>query len=168
MELRHINSEDAEAFVQLIKDVENDAQYMLYEPQERKLLVEEQRERIDKIEQDQGSTIFVAEDSGRLIGYLIAIGGQTKRNSHSAYIIVGIRKEQRGKGVGTKLFQELEEWSLINGIHRLELTVVTRNEAGLALYKKAGYEVEGIKRHSLQINDEFVDEYYMSRLLIDR
>ncbi|MBN8209691.1 GNAT family N-acetyltransferase [Bacillus sp. NTK071] len=164
MELRHIKLEDAEAFVQLIKDVENDAQYMLFEQEERNLSVEEQRERINKMQQDQQSTIIVAEESGELIGYLIAYGGQAKRNSHSAYLIVGIKKDQRGKGVGTKLFQTLEEWALKNGKHRLELTVVTRNEAGLALYKKAGFEVEGVKRHSLLIDNEFVDEYYMSKL----
>ncbi|WP_321212277.1 GNAT family protein [Pseudalkalibacillus hwajinpoensis] len=167
MELRHISSNDAEAFVQLIRDVENDAQYMLYEPRERTMLAEEQRERINKMKHQQ-STIIVAEESGNLIGYLIAIGGQAKRNRHSAYLIVGIKKENRGKGVGTKLVQEVEDWASDNKIHRLELTVATRNEAGLALYKKAGFEVEGLKRRSLQIDDEFVDEYYMSRLLLNQ
>lgn len=167
MELRHISGKDAEAFVKLIKDVENDAQYMLYEPGERKMLAEEQRERINKMKHQQ-STIIVAEESGNLIGYLIAISGQAKRNSHSAYLIIGIKKENRGRGVGTKLFREAEDWAFENKIHRLELTVATRNEAGLALYKKAGFEVEGLKRQSLQIDDEFVDEYYMSRLLLNR
>ena len=112
------------------------------------------------------STIFVAErENNELVGYLFAIGGNAKRNKHSAFIVVGISENYRGQGVGTKLFKELEKWATQHDIHRLELTVVTRNQAGLSLYKKMGFEVEGTKRHSLFINDEFVDEYYMSKLI---
>jgi RimJ/RimL family protein N-acetyltransferase len=42
---------------------------------------------------------------------------------------------------------------------------MTHNIAGIALYKKMGFEIEGTKRDSLLINGEYVDEYYMSKLL---
>ncbi|WP_347551954.1 GNAT family protein [Pseudalkalibacillus hwajinpoensis] len=167
MRIRQIGPDDAEAFVHLMREVENNAEYMLFEPEERDTTIEAQRERIEKMEKDRHSRIFVAEKSDTLIGYLIVIGGQAKRNRHSAYLVVGILKEYRGNGVGSKLFIELEKWAKDQDIQRLELTAVTRNEAGLALYRKAGFEVEGVKRRSLLINDEFVDEYYMSRLLLD-
>ena len=48
-----------------------------------------------------------------------------------------------GKGLGTALFQCLEEWVINHNISRLELTVVTQNDAGIALYKKSGFEIEG-------------------------
>jgi RimJ/RimL family protein N-acetyltransferase len=165
MYIRQISPDDAAAFVDLLREVEQDASFMLFERGERKTTVEEQRERIEKMERDRHSRIFVAERSGELIGYLIAIGGQAKRNNHSVYLVIGIRKEDQGRGVGSALFIELEKWANDHHIHRLELNVVTRNEAGLALYRKAGFEVEGLKRHSLVIDDEFVDEYYMSKLL---
>ncbi|MGG2015707.1 hypothetical protein [Bacillus sp. S10(2024)] len=38
-------------------------------------------------------------------------------------------------------------------------------EARIALYKKSGFEIEGIKRHSLIIGDEFINEYYMSKIM---
>jgi RimJ/RimL family protein N-acetyltransferase len=59
----------------------------------------------------------------------------------------------------------LEEWANIQNIHRLELTVMTHNIAGIALYKKMGFEIEGIKRDSLLIDGKYVDEFYMSKLL---
>ncbi len=165
MKIRQVSPDDAEAIVNLMKEVEEDASFMLLESGERKTTVEEQRKRIEEMERDRHSRIFVAERSGELIGYLIAIGGQAKRNNHSVYLVIGIRKEDQGQGVGSALFTELEKWANDHRIHRLELNVVTRNEAGLALYRKAGFEVEGLKRHSLFIKDEFVDEYYMSKLL---
>ncbi|MFC4403808.1 GNAT family N-acetyltransferase [Gracilibacillus xinjiangensis] len=61
--------------------------------------------------------------------------------------------------------QKLEQWASKHNLRRLELTVVTGNEAGLSLYKKMGFEIEGTKRDSLFIDGEYLDEYYLSKLL---
>jgi RimJ/RimL family protein N-acetyltransferase len=165
MIIREVNTEDADGLVRLIQQVESESPYMLFEAGERKIEPEQQVERIEAIKKEGNSTIFVAEENTELIGYLIVMGGNAIRNKHSVYLVIGILSQYRGLGVGTKLFEELEKWAMVHQIHRLELSVVTRNEAGLRLYKKMGFEIEGTKRHSLLINGEFVDEYYMSKLL---
>lgn len=163
--IRHIKPSDAEALANLITQVENEAEYMLFEPGERQTTPEAQRKRIEAIEKEDNSTIIVAENDSQLVGFLMAIGGTARRNKHSAYLVVGIARGHRGQGIGTKLFEELEAWAGEHSIHRLELTTVIKNEAGVALYKKAGFGIEGTKKHSLLINGEFVDEYYMGKLL---
>jgi RimJ/RimL family protein N-acetyltransferase len=166
MLIREIQPVDAENFICLIKQVESEAKFMLMEAGERKTTPEQQHEKLEHIKQQSNSTIFVAEqEKGKLVGYLIAIGGSVKRTKHSTYLVIGILQEYRGRGIGTKLFQRLEEWAINANISRLELTVVTQNEAGITLYKKSGFEIEGIKRKSLMINDEFYNEYFMSKLL---
>lgn len=67
--------------------------------------------------------------------------------------------------MGTALFSKLDDWAKGKGMHRLELTVLVDNTVGVALYKKMGFEIEGRKRQSLQVNGSYVDEYYMSKLL---
>jgi ribosomal protein S18 acetylase RimI-like enzyme len=42
---------------------------------------------------------------------------------------------------------------------------MAHNKAGLALYRRRGFEIEGIKKHSLLLGGRYVDEYYMARLL---
>jgi lipid II:glycine glycyltransferase (peptidoglycan interpeptide bridge formation enzyme) len=37
-------------------------------------------------------------------------------------------------------------WAIERGFHRLELTVNTHNERAIRLYKKMGFEVEGVKK----------------------
>ena len=165
MSIREIKLDDAERLVNLIKKVESKSQYMLFESGERNISPEQQLKRIEVMKKEGNSTIFVAEENGVLIGYLFAMGGIAKRNRHSVYLVIGILSEYRGLGVGTKLFLHLEDWAREHSVHRLELSVVTRNEAGLQLYKKMGFDIEGTKRHSLFIDGEFVDEYYMSKLL---
>lgn len=165
MIIREVKLSDADKLANLIQQVEKYSTYMLWEPGERNIQTKDQLKMIKGIKSSENSTILVAENANELVGFLLARGGNARRNKHAAYIVVGILNDYRGKGIGTKLFNELDRWASNNNIHRLELTVVTKNEAGLALYKKQGFEIEGTKRDSLFIDGEFVDEYYMSKLL---
>ncbi|UOR10434.1 GNAT family N-acetyltransferase [Halobacillus amylolyticus] len=165
MDIRQACPEDAEELLHLIQQVEAESSFMLFEEGERNTSVEQQRERIWAMKKEGSSTLIVAEEEGRLVGYLAAINGSAKRQQHSLHLVVGILKGYRGKGLGTKLFTYLEKWAIEHRIHRLELTVVVENEAGLGLYKKMGFKVEGTKKHSLLIDEHLVDEYYMAKLL---
>jgi RimJ/RimL family protein N-acetyltransferase len=162
--IRVAEPNDAKQLVNLIEQVESSG-FMLFEPGERKISEEQMGKRIDSIKEEKSSTILIAEDNGNIIGYLFAVGGNPTRVKHSVYIAVGVGENQRGTGIGARLFEALEEWANIQNIHRLELTVMTHNIAGIALYQKMGFEIEGTKRDSLLINGEYVDEYYMSKLL---
>jgi RimJ/RimL family protein N-acetyltransferase len=165
MKVRQINKTDAQNFIRLVQQVEKESAYMLFEPGERDTTVEQQRQRIEAMEQDPHSAIFLAEDAASLAGYLVAVGGSARRNKHTVYLVIGIRAAYRGQGIGTWLFEHLEQWAMARNIHRMELTVVTQNEAALALYKKHSFEIEGTKKDSLLINGEYADEYYMAKLL---
>jgi len=138
---------------------------MMLEPGERTTTVEEQQTEIERLLAKGNRTIFVAEHDGQLAGYLAALGGEFKRNKHSAHIVIGILQDFTGQGIGTQLFLALEDWAHRQHIHRLELTVMTHNKAGIALYQKRGFEIEGTKRHSMFVNGHYVDEYYMAKLL---
>jgi RimJ/RimL family protein N-acetyltransferase len=49
-------------------------------------------------------------------------------------------------------------------VTRLELTVMCKNYAAKHLYEKRGFVVEGVKVQSMLVDDEYMDEYYMSKL----
>ncbi|MFC4024784.1 GNAT family N-acetyltransferase [Oceanobacillus longus] len=163
--IRQVILEDAEELASLVEQVETESPYMLYEAGEREVSAEKQSEMIKGLSKSHNSTIFIVEKDERLVGYLFVIGGNTKRNKHSAYIVAGIRNEYQGRGIGTALFEELERWASKQKVHRLELTVIKENRAAVKLYERSGFRIEGIKRNSLFIKGRFVDEYYMSKLL---
>ena len=165
MIIREVITKDAEKLAILMQQVDHNSQYMLWEAGERNIPTENQIKMIEGIKNKDNSTILVAEAEKELIGYMFILGGGARRQRHTAYIVVGILEEHRGKGIGTRLFSEMNEWASDNNIHRLELTVVIDNKAGVALYKKMGFEIEGIKKDSLLINDRFYDEYYMVKIL---
>lgn len=165
MRVREAVLADATKLAELIQHVESSAEYMLWEAGERTIKPESQQKMIERLQETENSTILVAEHDGKLLGYLFAIGGNARKNRHAVYIVIGIHEHSRGRGIGTLLFQELDLWAKRQGVHRLELTVVKKNTAGLSLYQKAGFEIEGTKKDSLYINGQYVDEYYMAKLL---
>lgn len=167
MIIRQIEQNDAENLLVLVKQIEMESDYMLFGPAERNITLNQQMKLIESVLQARNSTILVAEEGKMLVGYLMAIGGKAKRNRHSAYIVIGILQSERGKGIGTGLFKTLEKWASTREILRLELTVVVENKSAIALYKKVGFEIEGLKKHSLLIDDTFFDEYYMGKLLVN-
>ncbi|WP_158702811.1 GNAT family N-acetyltransferase [Paenibacillus faecalis] len=165
--IRSITLKDADEFLRLQMQLDEETSFMLYEPGERSLTKESQEQRIKTIMASGHSMIFVVEAGDRLVGYIGGFGSALKRVQHSLYIVIGILQEYSGQRIGTRLFQKLETWAYEREVHRLELTVMSHNERAISLYRSAGFEVEGIKKHSLVIEGQYIDEYYMSKLLSD-
>lgn len=164
MIIREIETKDSESFLNMLIQLDNETNNMMFEPGERKTTIEEMEANISNINNSKSLTL-VAEDNGNIVGFLSAERGFTNRIKHSAYIVIGILKDYRGRKIGVKLFEEMEKWALESNITRLELTVMTHNEGAIHLYKKMGFKIEGTKEKSLIVNGKYVDEYYMSRIL---
>ena len=163
--IREIQEDDAGAFLALCNLLDEETDFRMYEPGERRTTVDEQRRIIRNVLAWDNHTILVAEQDGALIGYLEAIGGTFRRKWHCVQVKVAIFQAHVGKGIGTQLFIELERWALEREVQRMELTVMTNNPRAIALYKKMGFEIEGLKRHALRVDGVYVDEYLMARLL---
>lgn len=164
MIIRKISENDAEKYLNMLRRLDNETNNMMFEPGERKNDLNEMKKNISN-KLLGGSVILIAEDEGDIVGFLSAEVGFANRIRHSAYIVTGVLEDYRGKGIGTLLFDRLENWAIENNITRLELTVIIHNENAINLYKKMGFKIEGIKERSLIIDNIFVDEYYMARIL---
>jgi RimJ/RimL family protein N-acetyltransferase len=138
---------------------------MLLEPDERTKKAEEQERWIQGILRRANQMIFIVEENEKIFGFIQILGGQFRRNRSTAHLVLGLLREARGQGWGTKLMIAAETWARQHGIHRLELTVMTHNSVAVSLYKKMGFQIEGIRRHSLFLQGKFVDEYYMAKIL---
>lgn len=164
MLIRELHPSEAEAFLNLKKQLDEETEFMMLEPGERKTTIENQRRQIERIRASYNSTIIVAEHEEQLVGYIEAIGGYFNRNKHCAYLVIGVLQSHTRQGVGSMLFKELFTWAEKHRVHRLELTVLVHNHAASVLYHRMGFQIEGLKQQSLRINGKFVDEYYMAKV----
>lgn len=163
--IRHVTDSDADALLQLRTELDRETAFMMLEPGERTMDVEEQRSRLAAIIARDNQTIVLAEHAGTLVGFLSACGGEFRRNRATAYLVIGVLQAFAGQGIGSRLFAAAEEWAGAHGIHRLELTVMAHNHRAVHLYQKMGFEIEGTKRDSLCVDGVYVDEYAMAKLL---
>lgn len=167
MVIRPIQVEDAESFFSMMCFLDRETPFMMYEPEERGKTSDAAglREKIDDAV-SMGDFLLIAEESAKnIVGYIWAKRGRLNRVRHTAYIVVGIREAYQRQGIGTRFFEALDEWARKKGVVRLELTVECANTAARKLYEKNGFAVEGQRARSMKLEDEFVDELYMAKLL---
>ena len=134
--IREIKVEDAASFLQLSKQLDGETKFMLYEPGERKFTAEQQEQMIQRFVENKYATILVAVEEERIVGFILVNGNNIQRKRHVASIVIGILQEYSGRGIGTRLFKEVEKWARLQDVWRLELTVMAHNTRAQALYKK--------------------------------
>ena len=117
-------------------------------------------------ERPEGLYSLVACLEGEVVGSLGLETSPTRwRMCHVGGIGMAVRDDWQGKGVGTALMEAAldlaDNWL---NLTRIELTVYVDNAAGIALYEKFGFEVEGTHRRFAFKDGAYVDAYSMARL----
>ncbi|WP_171014921.1 GNAT family N-acetyltransferase [Culicoidibacter larvae] len=165
MEIRKLEYKDAKALVALMYAMDEQTKFMLYAPGERRMTVRQMEESIAN-QKHNGSVMFGAFAGKELLGYILGQRNTLSRTKHKLYIVIGIDQQAAGRGLGTQLFAALEAWvATQQGISRLELTVMSHNQAAIALYRKFGFEVEGESHCGLMVDGQCVNEYFMYKLV---
>jgi ribosomal protein S18 acetylase RimI-like enzyme len=79
---------------------------------------------------------------------------------------VFVDAEYRGRGVARAiLLRLLEMVQEISGLHCVLLNVATTQEPARGLYASLGFCSFGVEPRSLKVNDHFVDEEHMIRIM---
>ena len=164
MNMRQAKPEDSKLFLELLKQMDHETEFMMLEPGERTTTAEDMEHYLLSMEKSN-SFLLLVFDGQKVAGFISAKRGAANRIKHSAYIVCGVLKEYRGKGYGTSLFRELLKWAPENGITRLELTVMSHNERAVKLYQNMGFEMEGKLVHSMIVNGAYVDQLAMAKLI---
>jgi putative acetyltransferase len=109
--------------------------------------------------------MLVAEVDGDVIGNLgLHPASRSPRRRHAGTIGMAVRDDWHGRGIGSALLAAgvdlADNWV---GYSRLELTAYVDNAAALALYRKFGFEIEGIARAFALRDGVLVDACMMAR-----
>ncbi|HCG9605739.1 TPA: GNAT family N-acetyltransferase [Vibrio parahaemolyticus] len=165
MKIREVCVSDAESMLELMLQLDSETKFMMLEKGERETTIEQQKQILDSFVENNTKSMFVLSDDFGVYGFVAGIGNSANRNRHSMYCVMGIKQSASGKGYGKKLLGCLETWAVERDFTRLELTVMCHNERAYNLYLSQGFEVEGTKRNSLKVDGQYVNEFYMSKLL---
>ena len=91
-----------------------------------------------------GITSFVAEDDGRVIGMYKLIPNRIGRGSHVSNASFMVDPAAQGRGTGRALGEHCLDEARRQGYEAMQFNfVVSTNTAGVALWKKLGFEIIG-------------------------
>jgi RimJ/RimL family protein N-acetyltransferase len=163
--IRPAEPEDAQALYDFGETLLSESKFLLRSPGERARSADEMRMVIERFKELSNHLLLNAWHGAAVVGEGVVMGGEFVRNRRTGVIGLGILQSHGGKGLGRAFLGRLEAFGAKVPLHRLELTVMANNERAQKLYKSVGYGVEGTKRDSLFIDDQYGDEIIMSKFL---
>lgn len=165
MHIREATPADAAAFLDLFERINSETEFMLLEAGELQVSVDAQARQFGETAASGSGVMMLSEVDERLVGFAFARRYPGRRQAHSLYIGIGVLQALVGRGIGRQLMVAVEQWARARAFHRLELMVNVGNHRAIALYESLGFEREGVRRHGFRIAGEYVDLFYMSKLL---
>lgn len=87
---------------------------------------------------------LVAEDDGKILGYAYAHPFSARAAyRRSAEVTIYLDKDQMGKGIGSELYDALEEDLRGSGIHNLYAIVMHPGYGSVEFHERKGYRIVG-------------------------
>jgi RimJ/RimL family protein N-acetyltransferase len=164
IEIREIRDVDASGYIELLERLDRESTFLLWEPGERTITVDTLLAHMASADRSQRLHLVATHDD-ELAGFLVCIRGTVRRLRHRCDFTMAVVSEHQRKGVGACLLRSMENWAVANGMRRIELTVMSYNLGAIALYERAGFVSEGVKRGAIRVDNVPVDECVMGKAL---
>jgi ribosomal protein S18 acetylase RimI-like enzyme len=111
----------------------------------------------------RGQLQFVAGSANsEVVGWCDVIPMSRPSQAHRGVFGIGLLPQFRGQGIGTKLTEKALAAARAFGLHRVELTVREHNTGAIGLYKKQGFEIEGVQRDAVLVDGVYEDVVCMA------
>jgi ribosomal protein S18 acetylase RimI-like enzyme len=79
--------------------------------------------------------VWIVEEKSQIAGFITC----KKRGKTGVIVLVAVRAQSAGKGIGAQLVRQACKWFLDQGIHRVEVQTQSENTAAIQLYSKEGF-----------------------------
>ena len=115
---------------------------------------------------EHGVPQMVALQDGIVVGWCDIVPNSRQGFSHCGQLGMGVSRELRRQGIGTRLIAQTMARAREIGIERVELEVYASNQAAIALYEKLGFTVEGVKKRARKLDGIYDDVICMAMFLV--
>lgn len=165
--IRSAHVDDANATLNLKRSSIFDEEYQLVSPEEFNRTIDLEVKWIQSHLDNPYNIAIVAVLGNVVVGLIDFSNGGRQRISHTGDFGMSVDKRFRGQGIGEILLQSLIDWAKsTDKIENINLSVHSDNDRALALYKKLGFVVEGVRKNDLKYGpDKYIDTVLMGKKL---
>lgn len=89
---------------------------------------------------------LVAEASGEIVGNVLVTVERSLTSDHIGTLSICILDDWRDVGIGSALVHAALDWARADGLAKVALGVFPDNERAIAVYERAGFVREGLRR----------------------
>jgi len=165
VEIKKIKLNEYSVFNSLLKSIESESDFMLYDHGERKTSDDAQKSFVERILTSGSEMIFLAFSENTPAGFLALIGENINKRKHARTVVMGVLSEYQRLGIGSDLLANAFDFCKEKQLLRLELSVLSENKKAIQLYEKSGFTTEGIKKNAILRKGNLEDEIIMGKLI---
>lgn len=165
--LRNAEESDAEDLIQYLRVVSAETPFLVREPEEITLTVEQEREFLRGKKESERELMLIAIANGKHIGNCSVMQlGTNRRYAHRCQIGIALYQEFCSRGIGGKMIEVALERAKEAGYEQAELEVIAGNERAISLYKQLGFEEFGVFPDNIKYKDgSYADAVWMMKKL---
>jgi RimJ/RimL family protein N-acetyltransferase len=105
---------------------------------------------------------IVAEADGDVVGNVLVSTERNLPTEHIATLSICVADGWRDVGIGSALVASAQAWVRERGLRKLALGVFPDNARAIAVYERAGFVREGLRRGQYRSGDAYRDELLMA------
>ena len=129
--------------------------------------IESEKQYISGLDRSR-NLLMVAASGDNVVGCLAALqadAGQRAPTAHILHVGLHLRESHRGLGIGSEMLVYAEAWALEQGFRKLEASIFTGNKRSLHLFNRAGFAEEGIRKIRVRVENNYLDEVLVGKIL---
>ncbi|HEO8418339.1 GNAT family N-acetyltransferase [Niallia sp. FSL W8-0635] len=165
--IRSAEEKDADQLSQVRMQIDGETHFLDREPGEGILSPIEFKQLIRTDIEGANRLFLLAEtEVGQIIAFSRCEGTNLMRLKHKVEFGIGVLKDYWGYKIGSQLLGASVNWASENKLTKMTLSVIETNDKAITLYKRFGFEVEGILKKDKRLeNGEYYSTIVMSRFL---
>lgn len=164
--IREAKVNDAKAMIDYCNLVGGETNFLTFGENEFKISLEDEERIIENITKSQNQMFLVVIVDNEIASLASIMSNQKTRSKHVGTIGISVKKKYWGLGMGSEAMKYIIEWAKSNGVtKKLNLLVREDNHKAISLYKKIGFEEEGIIKQDMYINGVYYNTVMMGLVL---
>lgn len=164
--IRRAATDDAQNMIDFYNVVGGESDYLSFGANEFKRDLQEYKDYITATSQEPNSIMLLATIDSKIIGIATINSSQKERTKHVGTLGIVVSEKYTGIGLGKALMNELLEWAKQNGItKKISLVTNESNTKAIDLYRKLGFEQEGLLKKDNYIRGDYQNTIVMGLFL---